>query len=56
VSYSVAEFDDDIKNIETLASKTEKIFVSVSPEEKASHDKDNVDMDRITSSIEYQRR
>ena len=54
--YTVSEFDDEIKSLETLSSKTEKLFVSLTPEEQHEHDREGVPLDKLQTSIHYQRR
>lgn len=53
-SYNVAnDFEEDIKSLETLMSKTENVFTSISPEEQVTIDSGSQTSDRVTSSIEF---
>lgn len=55
-SYDTEDILVELKSLQVLMQKTEKIFVALSPEEQAAQQKDGVAPEKIIQSIPYQRR
>ena len=50
------DFDAELKNMDLLMSKTEKLFTALTPEERFKNEVEGLPVDKIQTTIPYQRR
>lgn len=55
-TFETSDFANELKSLETLATKIEKLFSNLSPEEARQAEAEGVNFDKMKETIEYQKR
>lgn len=55
-TFETTDFQQEVKSLETLSSKVEKLFSSLSPEETKQQETEGLTPEKMMQSIAYQRR
>lgn len=55
-TFETTDFQQEVKSLETLSSKVEKLFSALSPEETKQQEAEGLTPEKMMQSIAYQRR